>query len=73
MTHPGRVCKGEVPTTDTISRLNDILKLTGGMSGNKVALLNCESGVVSLTADFSSILAHIQASIAENCTLTAAV
>ncbi|KAL5250918.1 hypothetical protein ACHWQZ_G016603 [Mnemiopsis leidyi] len=60
MTHPGRVCKGEVPTTDTISRLNDILKLTGGMSGNKVALLNCESGVVSLTADFSSILAHIQ-------------
>ena len=63
MAYPSRVCKSEVPTTEIISRLNDILKLTAGVSGNKVALLNCESGIVSLTADFSSILAHIQASV----------
>ena len=52
-----------MPTTEIVSRLNNILKLTAGMSGNKVALLNCESGIVSLTADFSSILAHLQASV----------
>ena len=60
MSQRSDVCKSEVPSTETLTLLCHILKLTRGMSGNKVALLNCEDGIVALTAHSKSIISHIQ-------------
>ena len=48
--------RSELPSTVSVTRLCNVLKLTRG--GNKVALLNCKDGIVSMTADSKSIIAH---------------